>query len=175
VRRSVTEEEAFIVLEQYFTALKRTFVEEGAERLEPVRLEIAPWVHDSPRHFAATAPAGNLIVAAPELAELPEETVVAILAHECGHATDFLYPGDYQLMDDGELIRLPPVPAELIDERAAQANLARMRAWRRRDEDTIERAADAIAECFTGRVIGYCGPCSLQCFDRGRPRPRGVR
>lgn len=116
------------------------------------------------------------MVVAPEIAELPEETLLAILSHEFGHATDFLYPTEFVLVDDGELVRLPSVPVKLIDRKAEQANLARMNAWQRRDADTVERTADAIAERFTGHLVGYCGPCELQCFDRGhRPRRKGLR
>lgn len=170
------EDEALAILEPYFEATRDVFVEAGAQRCSRISLEIAPWIHDSPRHYAGTSETGKLVVAAPELAELPEGTVLAIFAHELGHATDFLYPAEYVLVDDGELVRLPPVPQKLIDRKAEQANLARTRIWRDRDVDAVERTADAIAEKLTGRTIGYCGPCSIQCFDRGqRPRPLGLR
>jgi hypothetical protein len=174
----LTVEEAYAILEPYFLAVQERFVAEGAGRTGDVQLEVAPWAHDAPRHFAATATTGSPVVVAPELAELPEETVLAILAHEFGHAVDYLYPGEYVLVDDGELelVRLPPTPAhDLGGQRGEQAYLARMRRWEHRDDDTVERTADAIAEYFTGHAIGYCGPCSLQCFDRGVSRPKGLR
>ena len=112
----------------------------------------------------------------PEFAELPEDTVVAILSHEFGHAVDFLYPGEYMLVDDGELVKMPRVPPGKLDLKGTQASVARSRSWRDRDKDTVERTADSIAEMFTGHLIGYCGPCELQCFDRGhRPRRPGLR
>jgi hypothetical protein len=174
-RAELTLEEAFVVLEPYFLEMRRLFVKKRAKRCSAVILEVESWVHDSPRHFAATYETGKIMLAAPEMAELPEETILAIFAHEFGHAVDFLYPGDYMLVDDGELILLPAVPQVLINKKAEQAMLARARAWERRDEDTVERTADAIGEKFTGQAIGYCGPCSVQCFARGRPRPAGLR
>lgn len=176
VRSPISVEEAEAVIDVYFTVVKETFVRAGAKRVKKVDLEVARWVHDSPRHYAATEETGRHIVAAPEFAELPEPTLVAIMAHEFGHAVDFLYPGEFKLMDDGELVRMPAAPRELIDKKAEQAMIARMRALRDRDKDTVERTADAIAEHFTGRKIGYLGPCELQCFDRGvRPRRLGLR
>lgn len=172
----LTVEEAYAILEPYFLAVQERFVAEGAKRASNVRLEVAPWAHDTLRHFAATATTGSPVVVAPELAELPEETVLAILSHEFGHAVDYLYPGEYVLVDDGELVRLPPTPAhDLGGKRGEQAYLARMKRWERRDDDAVERTADAIAEHFTGHAIGYCGPCDLQCFDRGVSRPDGLR
>jgi hypothetical protein len=172
----LTVEEAYAILEPYFLAVQERFSDAGAKRVKDVRLEVAPWAHDTPRHFGATAHKGSPIVVAPELAELPEGTVLAIFAHEFGHAVDGLYPGEYVLMEDGELVRLPPTPAsDLGGRRGEQAYLARMTHWNGRDDDTIERTADAIAEHFTGHAIGYCGPCDLQCFDRGTSRPEGLR
>jgi hypothetical protein len=166
------------VVSPYFKAVKEVFVRAGALLTKRVRLEIAEWAHDKPRHFAATDESGRLVVVAPEFANLPEGTILAILAHEFGHAVDFLYPARFLLVDDGELIEMPEVPpeGELIDSKAEQASIARSRAWRRRDKDLVERTADAIAEHFTGLTIGYCGPCELQCFNRGRrPRRSGLR
>lgn len=176
IRPLLTVEEAEAVIEPYFLAVQDVFVGNGSTKCKKVRLEIAPWIHDSARHFAACEDTGRVMIVSPEFAELPEETVIAILSHEFGHATDFLYPGEFVLIDDGELVRLPPVPKKLIDHKAEQANLARMQAWQRRDKDAVERTADSIAEMFTGHLIGYCGPCELQCFDRGvRPRRPGLR
>jgi hypothetical protein len=175
-RTSLSLDQAEAVIEPYFTTVKRVFVEGGAARAKSVRLEVAPWIHDSKRHFAATDETGRLVITAPQFAELPEETIVAILSHEFGHAVDFLYPGRYVLAD-GELIEMPVVPdGALIDAKAEQAHIARTRAWERRDKDAVEASADAIAELYTGQHIGYCGPCELQCFNRGqRPRRLGLR
>ena len=172
----LTVEEAEAVIEPYFLAVQEVFIGNGSKRCKKTRLEIAPWIHDSPRHFAACEDTGNVIITAPEFAELPEETVLAILSHEFGHATDFLYPGEFVLIEDSELVRYPPVPAKLIDAKAEQAHLARIKSWEHRSKDTIERTADFITEMFTGKLIGYCGPCELQCFNRGhRPRRPGLR
>lgn len=170
----LTDEEALAVLDPYFCAVQEQF-RKKAKRVSRVTLEIAPWVRDSPRHFAGCSESGTPIVAAPELAELPEETVLAIFAHEFGHAVDFLYPAQFAMTEEGELIRLPDVPDGKLDARGAEHHVARMRQWRARDADLVERTADAIAEEITMRTIGYCGPCHLQCFDRGRPRPVGLR
>jgi hypothetical protein len=176
IRATLTVEEAEAVIEPYFLAVRDIFVGNGAARCKRVTMEVAPWIHDSARHFAATESTGRSMVVSPEFAELPEETVLAILSHEFGHAVDFLYPGEYLLVDDGELVKMPPVPAKLIDKHAEQANIARTKAWEKRSKDAVERTADSIAEMFTGRLIGYCGPCELQCFDRGhRPRRPGLR
>jgi hypothetical protein len=177
VLTDLSAEEALAVVDPYFVALKERASAWGARRVSKVLLEIAPWAHDSPRHYAACSTTGSPIVAAPEIAELHEDPLVAILAHEIGHAVDYLYPGEYLLVDDGELVKMPAVPAsDLGGRRGEQAYVARMRQWQGRDEDTIERTADAIAEHFMGVPIGYAGPCRLQSFERGeRPRPRGLR
>jgi hypothetical protein len=176
IRSPLTVEEAEAVIEPYFLAVQDVFVGNGATRCKRVKLEIAPWIHDSPRHFAACEDTGRLIITAPEFAELPEETLIAIMSHEFGHATDFLYPGEYMLVDDGELVKMPRVPAGKLDKKGSQAHVARSRVWEKRDKDTVERTADSLAEMFTGHLIGYCGPCELQCFDRGhRPRRPGLR
>jgi hypothetical protein len=172
MRRPLSAPEAYVVLEPYYEAVRERFVAEGFERCRHVTLEIAPWVHDSERHFAATAPWGKLIVAAPELADLPDDSVLAILGHEFGHATDFLYPGDFVFRRDA-IVRLAPPDPE--DKRQLQAHTARMRFWKERDDDLVERTADAIGEGVLGRQIGYCGPCRIQCFDRGCRRPDGLR
>ncbi len=176
VRRRLNLSEAEAVIEPYFTAVKEKFLAGGASLAKSVRLELATWVHDKPRHFAATEETGRVIIVAPEFTELPEDTILAILSHEFGHAVDFLYPGEFVLIDDGELVRMPKIPAGVLDARGEQASIARARAWRDRDKDTVERTADAIAEHFTGKTIGYAGPCELQSFERGmRPRRLGLR
>jgi hypothetical protein len=176
IRTSLSLDEAEAVIEPYFTAVKERFVDAGATLTKKVRLELAAWAHDKPRHFAATEDTGRVIIVAPEFTELPEDTILAILSHEFGHAVDFLYPGEFVLIDDGELVRMPKVPDGALGARGEEASIARARAWRDRDKDTVERTADAIAEHFTGKTIGYAGPCELQSFERGvRPRRLGLR
>lgn len=175
IRSELTLDEARAVIDPYFTVVRDIFVR-GAPRAKKTTLEIARWAHDQARHFAATEDTGRRIVVAPEFAELPEGTVLAILSHEFGHAVDFLYPGMYMVTDDGELVTMPEVPDQELDQRGLEAVLARDRFWRKRDKDTVERTADAIAEHFTGKQIGYAGPCELQSFERGvRPRRLGLR
>lgn len=162
--------DAHLILEPYFAAAKEVFEEAGMRRVAGTRLYVAPWVHDSERHFAACRDDGLAIIVAPELAELPEDTVAAMFCHELGHATDFLYPAEYALGREREAIRRPR--ADAADERE-WGRWARD--WERRDDDAVEITADAIAELATGRRIGYLGPCKLQCFDRGAARPEGLR
>lgn len=163
-------EEALEVLEPYFLAMREVFVgEAGLGRCRRARLYTAPWVHDSPRPFAACREDGRVVLAAPELAELPEPMVLAIFAHALGHATDYLYPAQFTLDAEGHATRR---------ERAAVSESQWIRwhkAWQRRDEEHVERVADAIAGLATGARIGYLGPCTLQAFDRGRARPQGLR
>lgn len=171
----LTIDEAYAVLEPYYVAVQETFESRGANAVRKTALEVAPWVHDGPRHFAACATTGLRIVAAPELADLPEETVLAIFSHEFGHAVDYLMPAMFFVDDEGKLLPAEKLPDD-GDKRVQQARVARMQRWEARSEDDIERTADAIAERFTGRVIGYSGPCLLQSFERGvRPRPVGLR
>ena len=56
IRSPLTVEEAEAVIEPYFLAVRDVFVGNGATKCKRVTLEIAPWIHDSPRHFAATCP-----------------------------------------------------------------------------------------------------------------------
>ena len=145
----------------------------GQSKMRRVRVECAPWVHDRARHFAGATEDGRSILVTPELAELPEVTVVAILAHEFGHAMDFAYPAMFGWSPDGLIRRSATRMAD--PKRQAQAAAAAVRQWRDRDPDTVERMADAIAEQITGRRIGYTGPCTLQTLDGGAPRPAGLR
>jgi hypothetical protein len=174
----LSDEQAFVVLTPYFEAVAEAF--QGVHpRTRKVRLDIDSRAHDSPRHYAGCSPLGDRIICAPQLANLlpgsldepitpGEETVVAILAHEFGHAVDFLHPGRFVLTDDMELIDTGtgPVPDDVRERR--------MRQWSVRGDDNVERTADALATTTLGRPILYAGPCLLQSF-RGIPRPAGLR
>lgn len=162
---------AFAVLEPYFLATREVFVATD-NRAKRVRMLCATDAHDAPRHFAGCSEDGRLIVVAPQMVELPEKTVAGIFAHELGHALDFARPAEYVVVAD-ELRRVPwPQGTEKPDN---QERVARMRQWRDRDHDTVERTADAIAEWVMGVKIGYSGPCLLQSLGEGRSRPIGLR
>lgn len=132
-----------------------------------VRMDVLP-LDGKDRHFAGCRTDGKLIVLRPEIAELPVSNLVAILAHEMGHAVDFLYPGRFQLVD-GELV-------EWVGwDPCSDVFSARHHQWLARDDDAIERVADAIGERAIGRQISYSGPCMLQTVRPGvRPRPAGL-
>ena len=154
--------EARIILEPYFEELKERYMDAGLERVARTKLRCADFVHDKPRHFAGCVEDGTVIYAAPHMIELPEETVMGILAHELGHAVDFLYPGEFVLR--GDRVARMPVDKE------------RTRGWRRRDSDTVELVADHIAEAVLDIPIGYRGPCHLQSLGVGGVRrPLGLR
>jgi len=159
-------EEALAVVEPCYAATQDLFLEYGLNRLQKTQIRCAPWVHDSPRHFAAYSIEGDYIVVAPELVELPTDTVFAILAHELGHAADFLYPARYVLHDSG------------IQDRGEPEDTKQWRkwlnGWKARSDDDVERTADAIGSAVMGVAIGYCGPCHLQCFG-GAQRPTWLR
>jgi hypothetical protein len=161
-------EEALHVLEPFFEEIRERFVGAGLERSKGTRFYVAPWVHDAPRHFAACSETGREIVAAPEMAELSADIVVAILAHEFGHASDFLYPGEFVLTNEGMRRRQR---SEGDDTQWVRW----MHAWENRENDVVERTADAVAEWVIGSPIGYVGPCQLECFCRGEARPQGLR
>ncbi len=165
----LSEERNVLVLEPYYLALQEDFVAAGFPLAKRTTFYVAPWIHDSPRHFAACREDGLSIVVAPELVELPEQTVCGIVAHELGHAVDFLYPGQFALGQGGSALRRGP--GDLGEEQWARWMLD----WGARDDDQVEMTADAIAELGTGRRIGYLGPCQLQSFDGGRARPQGLR
>jgi hypothetical protein len=170
---------AFAILEPYFEAAREVYMEYVNKRglqvrgIKRVRLECRPDMHDTPRHFAGASEEGNLIAVAPQMVDLPEDTVAAILAHEFGHVVDFLNPGAFHC--DVEERQLVFLPDEEEGERGDRVRLARLRQWRKRDEHAVELTADLIAEQAIGKRIGYSGPCLLQGFARGVPRPEHLR
>jgi hypothetical protein len=133
-----------------------------------VEFRINPARHDTERHFAACTTTGKRIEIAPEGADLPLDTLAAILCHEFGHASDFLHPGRWEFVSREK-------PARWIsDDASADKKKAVQRRWLNRTDDEIEFWADAIAYAVTGKRVGYCGPCLIQCFE-GQLRPRGLR
>ena len=167
----VSLEEAEAILEPYFSAVRERFLEVRLDRVARTRLSVRRWAHDAPRHFAACREDGSEVVVAPELVELSQEMLVGIVAHELGHATDFLYPGEFWLGRASEASRRTPEDA------GSETQWVRwLRAWGDREEDVVERVADAIASSVMGTPIGYLGPCWLQSFTGPRiPRPQGLR
>jgi hypothetical protein len=166
--RPLPPDEALVVVEPYFEAVREQFVEYGLDKCARTRLVCAPWVHDSPRHFAACSEDGRTIYVAPEVADLPDNTVMAILGHEFGHATDFAYPARFALGRDGVVQR----DFDSVSEKQVRAWLT---GWQRRGRDVEEVTADKIAEEVLNIPIGYSGPCELQSFNVGHPRPMGLR
>jgi len=166
----LSPDEAHCVLEPYFEVVQALYLGAGLELVKRTRFYVAPEIHDTPRHYAACRDDGTAILVAPELAELPDAVVLAILCHEFGHATDFLYPGEF-------VMGKPEAPAARRSREAFEdKHWARwMRSWSERDDDTVERTADAIAEFVTGVRYGYLGPCNLQSFDSTKARPQGLR
>lgn len=176
----MNEELAAAILQPYFDAVRDTYLEwEGGrlKRLKQTRLFISESAFDGGRHFAGCRDDGLQIMLAPQLSELPEPTVVAIITHEFAHAADFLYPGRWAFTQVG--VAAAWVPSEnrrrgMLNEeqrRAADAG----RAWLDRSDDQVEWTADAVAQAVTGRRIQYCGPCLIQCFSGGVARPAGLR
>lgn len=125
--------------------------------------------HCEGRHYAATRDDGLRMYFAPDFVTLPFETMVAILAHEFGHAADHTYPASWLMPPGG------PGKATWIGQEDTRRHREWQRLWRDRSIDQIEWAADGIAEAVTGRRIGYSGACMLQRFDAGIERPVGLR
>jgi hypothetical protein len=166
---ALTVAEALAVVEPCYVATQDIFLAYGLSLLGTTRIRCSQWVHDKPRHFAACETSGRYIVVAPEIVELPTDTVFAILAHELGHAADFLYPARFVLNE-----RHP----DGVEDRGAPEDTKQWRkwlnGWKKRNDDDVEFTADAIGSAVLGAPIGYCGPCNLQCFS-GVPRPEGLR
>lgn len=169
----LTDEEAYAILEPFFKATRALFAERGLSRCKRVRFRIDPEGHDTPRHFAGCMDDGSEVVVAPELADLPVDNVVAIFAHEFGHAADYLYPARF-FVADGELIQRAE-PRRSHSEMDAREEFNRRAQWEHRDDDAVEVTADHIAGYVTGREIHYAGACVLQTYGPGVPRPRRLR
>lgn len=166
----LTNEEAHAVIEPYFEEIRAAYLEAGLGLCARTRLVIDPSMHDTARHFAACTDDGKTIYIAPELAEEADTVLMAIVAHEFGHACDFLYPGHFALRGDDE-------PALYRDPTSMKPKHWHrwLKDWRARDADTVELSADAIAHLAMGVRYGYRGPCLIQDFGATRARPRGLR
>lgn len=165
---TVSLDEAYEILHPLFEEICKHFVAEGFLLVKKVGFYVAPAIHDTPRHFAACAETGKKILCAPELVELPHPFVTGILYHECGHAVDFLYPGEFALGKGGVIRRRR-------DDVSETQWLRWQKTWGARDADVVEKTADGIAEIVKGESIGYAGPCMLQNFRTGEARPQGLR
>lgn len=165
---------AAVIVQPSFDAVRDLYCKmharlDGATDMSEVELRINAAMHDTPRHFAACYTTGKRIELAPEGADLPLDTLAAIIAHEFGHASDFLHPARWEFVSRDK-------PARWVDGDAGSDKMkALQRRWMKRSDDEIEWWADAIAYAITGRHVGYCGPCLLQCFDSGVLRPKGLR
>jgi hypothetical protein len=166
---------AAVVIQPHFDAVRDFWVDwhrrKGTgyeDAIAAVDLLVDPAIHDKDRHFMATIDTGKRIYAAPEAADLPVDTLVAILCHEFGHVDDLQHPGRWMFTERER-------PAVWLDDHAKSKGRLQRR-WLNRNDDVIEWTADAIAYSVTGKKIGYCGPCLLQCFGGGgEPRPEGLR
>jgi hypothetical protein len=196
-------EEAASILVPYFDAVRDTFVEKmegrdglvkkGSCRARKSRLIVSDDAHDTRRHFAMTHTESLAIVCAPVMVDLPEPTLVGILAHEFGHVIDFGYPGSFSWprFGPGQAVWIGQSPRDKANAwRAVYGKHGAtsrnehddvlpcgnwMRAWEDRSDDEVEWAADAICFYVTGKRVGYAGPCLLQRIGSGKPRPRGLR
>lgn len=166
---ALAPDEAYAVLEPYFNVIRAEYLAAGLKLVKRVRLFVAPAMHDTERHFGACKDDGSMILLAPELADVADTVMLAIMAHEFGHAVDFLYPGEFVLDHSGPAARRPK---DQIDDKQWSKWL---KAWHKRDGDVVELTADAIAERVMGVPYGYQGPCNIQSFDATRARPMGLR
>lgn len=165
----LSEEEALIIIEPYYEALYENFLEAGLGQLKKVQLVCSWEARAGERNFAGCVTDGSAIIVAPDLAELPISTMEGILAHELGHASDFLYPGSFQA---ASRTKLRVYDREEYEDKAWRSIL---RSWKERDDDMVEVTADLIAERVLGVRIGYMGNCKLQTIGKGPRRPRGLR
>src|SRR5690606_21958421 len=132
------------------------------------------------RHYARTHTSGSHMEIAPTACDLPFDTLVAILAHEFGHAADFLYPGSFSwpVHRAGPSVWVGESAAcraaawrQVFGKANARSRTADddvapavhwMSAWEHRNDDQIEWAADGITELVTGRRVRYAGEQMLQ-------------
>jgi len=167
------------------------FGRKGWEAPSQARLRFDPEAHDSCRHFGGIYKDGRTIVVAPVLADTPDNTAIAILAHEAGHATDLANPGRFWLRtlqwakahDNGLLRILTPITPrddKLIvwyQELPTKGFDRHLKLWESRGREEEENLADALAEYAMDTRIGYTGTdtCLVETLGRGVPRPRGLR
>lgn len=165
---SVDVDEATAILMPHWQEVVEGFGEAGYD--EPARAEfvLTEDAHDSCRHFGAMRNDGLVLYVAPELVHMPVETIDGILAHEAGHSVDLQNPGIYWFRRNA-LFKAEELPSKGLRKI--------LKAWRGRDDDEVERVADAIAFHALGVRIGYVGSptCLVQALGRGKRRPKGLR
>lgn len=172
---NVSDEAALEILIPSIEKVVAFFEEAGLVRLNGIEIQVSAEDGGEGRNFAACRTDGRLIILSPDLIRLRQATVEGILAHELGHATDFCYPAQVGFTRTGKLRMIDDGPKGVPSGTRA-IPLAWEDDWEARDNDTVERFADQIAEAVTGWKIGYAGPCRLQTVGAGiRPRPLGLR
>jgi len=187
-------EVAWGVLRPIWTELTARFAAKSMPEPSLVtKVTIDPKWHDSCRHFAAVAADGSEAFFAPQLIDMPMATIVAIMAHECGHIVDLRNPGIYwyrlapataSAMRTMMQILVAVPPEELASTPVLMQMLTRpkrpervLKLWDDRSRDEVENVADKLAESVLGRKIGYVGgeTCLVQAVGKGKPRPVGLR
>jgi len=175
------------ILEPHFDAVRDTYVAYSPApgvklwKMRHVHFVIDDSIRDKDRHYAACRDDGKIqMYASAFVNDLELEQMVAIMAHEFGHAADFAYPGQWVTINPGQ----DDMKAVWVGMgKSRQAKQWREHHWHRRSADEIEWTADAIAEAVTGQKMHYCGKCVLECFaslGKGGPvveetRPEGLR
>ena len=185
--------EAQWVLENYWwEVIVPAFAAKGYDEPGRIRsLVIDPSAHDNCRHFAGTAQDGSKVIVAPELASMPDATVIAILAHEAGHVVDLSNPGIFWFRAKESFY---PRDGIKVAQMSAVTNKGNFRIfeclelpqkgfnkhiedWKERGREEEEQLADALAEWVLGVKIGYVGShsCLVETLGEGVPRPVGLR
>lgn len=174
----VSARAAKAILQPYVEHIFAKFADFGLDL--DVTVKVTPKARDNGRHFAACSVDGDLILLAPEMVMLPEDTVCGIIAHEAGHACDFRHPAMWARDRHGKAVLLDVSSRGSRRDDAFPAEW--IRDWAERSDDEVERMADAIAETVLGKRVGYRDACvagrripMLQTLQGGRPRPRGLR
>lgn len=166
------DEVAYAIIEPHFDAVRDVYAEYESVPGHPLTavrrttLLVDPAVRTSERHFAACRDDGLLIVIAPQAADLDVEVLIALICHEFGHATDFLYPAKWAGRRHQQAVWVPNGVRK-------QQRIREL--WATRTDDQVEWDADSIAYAVTGKEVVYCGPCLIQCFSNGIQRPEGLR
>lgn len=176
-RPEIDLKRAGVILEPFVEDIRDAYIEFGLTKVNGTRVIVSEEAREGKRHFAACRTDGAKILLAPDLIRLPTATAVGIIAHEFGHAADYLYPAAFE---PGFLGGMTFRQYGMRSNDGVPRGIAAR--WNARDDYAIETAADGIAELVLtkreGRkvIIGYNGPCLLETIGAGvRPRPRGLR